>query len=231
MTEDQYRAQYHEDDAVGWDAINAALETLYGDREPRHYASIVKYAIGGKDPLDGTSIYDCDEQTYHRHLISYGMSELYFDPESADVEYSGWGFEFTMRIAPCAEDQIRNGAEHEPVWVINLMNNLARYVFDSENWFEPYHFITANGPPSAPTPTPPSSASPSSPTPNCRPLTPPTAKSNSCNWSASPRPKWTGSTRSRPQSAAKHSSRGCVPTTRCSSPTCAAAQTTTDPQP
>ena len=145
-TEDQYRAQYHEDDAVGWDAINAALETLYGKREPRHYGSIVKYAIGGKDPLDGTSIYDCDEQTYHRHLISYGMSELYFDPESADVEYSGWGFEFTMRIAPCAEDQTRNGAEHEPVWVINLMNNLARYVFDSENWFEPYHFITANGP-------------------------------------------------------------------------------------
>ena len=146
MTEDQYRAQYHEDDAVGWDAINAALETLYGDREPRHYGSIVKYAIGGKDPLDGTSIYDCDEQTYHRHLISYGMSELYFDPESADAEYSGWGFEFTMRIAPCAEDQTRNGAEHDPVWVINLMNNLARYVFDSENWFEPYHFITANGP-------------------------------------------------------------------------------------
>lgn len=39
MTEDQYRAQYHEDDAVGWDAINAALETLYGDREPRHSAA------------------------------------------------------------------------------------------------------------------------------------------------------------------------------------------------
>ena len=146
MTEDQYRAQYDEDDAVGWDAIDAALETLYGDLEPRHYASIVKYATGGEDPLDGTSIYDCDEQTFHRHLVSYGMSELYFDPESADAEYSGWGFEFTMRIAPCAEDQARNGAEHEPVWVINLMNNLARYVFKSENWFEPYHFITANGP-------------------------------------------------------------------------------------
>lgn len=146
MTEEQYRVQYDEDDAVGWDAIDAALETLYGDLEPRHYASIVKYATGGEDPLDGTSIYDCDEQTFHRHLVSYGMSELYFDPESADAEYSGWGFEFTMRIAPCAEDQACNGAEHEPVWVINLMNNLARYVFKSENWFEPYHFITANGP-------------------------------------------------------------------------------------
>ena len=154
------------------------------------------------------------------------MSGLYFDPESADAEYSGWGFEFTMRIAPCAEDQARNGAEHEPVWVINLMNNLARYVFNSENWFEPYHFITANGPIRADTDT---ALVPDPKLPAINP--PPTAKSNSCNWSASPRPKWTGSTRSRPPHAAKRSSRVCVPTTRCSSPTCAAAQTTTDPQP
>jgi len=48
MTEEQYRVQYDEDDAVGWDAIDAALETLYGDLEPRHYASIVKYATGGE---------------------------------------------------------------------------------------------------------------------------------------------------------------------------------------
>ena len=58
MTEEQYRAQYDEDDTVGWDAIDAALKTLYGDIEPRHYASIVKYATGGEDPLDGTSIAD-----------------------------------------------------------------------------------------------------------------------------------------------------------------------------
>jgi len=74
------------------------------------------------------------------------MSELYFDPESAEADFSKWGFEFTCRIAPVVDDKNQNGANHEPIWVINVMNNLARYVFDSGKWFEPYHFIPANGP-------------------------------------------------------------------------------------
>ena len=146
MTEAEYRAQFDEDEAVGWNAIDAALEVLYPNQEPRHYGTIVKYMIGGEDPLDGVSIYDCEEQQFHRHLISYGMSELYFDPESAQADFSKWGFEFTCRIAPVADDKNQNGANHEPIWVINVMNNLARYVFDSGKWFEPYHFIPANGP-------------------------------------------------------------------------------------
>lgn len=146
MTEEEYRQTFDEEDAVGWDAIDAELARVYGDAEPRHYGSVVKFMLGGEDPIDGTSIYDCNEQTFHRHLVSYGMSELYFSPESAENEYSGWGFEFTFRITPCTEDDGYNGAEHEPVWVVNLMNNLARYVFESGKWFEPYHFIPANSP-------------------------------------------------------------------------------------
>ena len=29
---------------------------------------------------------------------------------------------------------------------MNVMQNLARYVFESKKWFEAYHFIPANGP-------------------------------------------------------------------------------------
>ena len=147
MTEQEYRETFSEDESVGWDAIDAELEKLYGDTEPRHYGSIIKYWMGGEDPLDGTSIYDCKEQTPHRHIISYGMSELYFSPESADTEFSKWGFEFTFRITPCKLDPASDsGTPHEPFWAINLMNNLARYVFESEKWFEPYHFIPTNSP-------------------------------------------------------------------------------------
>ena len=146
MTETEYRAQFNEDQAVGWEAIDDALEKIYGNTEPRHYGSIISYRLGGEDPLDGTSIYDCNEQTFHRHFVSYGMSSLYFDPENAGEEYSGWGFEFTARIAPCAEDETYNGAEHEPMWVINVMNNLGRYVFESGNCFDSYHFIPTNSP-------------------------------------------------------------------------------------
>ena len=147
MTEQEYRETFSEDESVGWDAIDAEHEKLYGDTEPRHYGSIIKYWMGGEDPLDGTSIYDCEEQTPHRHSISYGMSELYFSPESADTEFSKWGFEFTFRITPCKLDpDSEYGTPHEPFWAINLMNNLGRYVFESKKWFEPYHFIPANSP-------------------------------------------------------------------------------------
>lgn len=41
----------------------------------------------------------------------------------------------------------------EPHWVLNLLNNLARYVFKSGRWFEEYHWIPANGPIRADYPT------------------------------------------------------------------------------
>lgn len=34
----------------------------------------------------------------------------------------------------------------ELVWVCNLIQNLARYVFESGRWFEEHHWIPANGP-------------------------------------------------------------------------------------
>ncbi|MCD8212894.1 MAG: suppressor of fused domain protein, partial [Campylobacter sp.] len=104
------------------------------------------YALGGKDPLNGVSVFDCDERTFHRHIVSYGMSELFYDPESAGNEFSGWGFEFSMRVAPYALDQDAGKAKNEPYWAMNLMQNLAGYVFESKKWFEAYHFIPANGP-------------------------------------------------------------------------------------
>jgi hypothetical protein len=139
MTSEEYTKQFNEDDAPGWLAIDAPLEKLYSGQEPRHFASVIKYMLGGPDPLDGTSIYDSQQQTFHRHVVSYGMSELYYAPEHAGKEFSKWGFEFTMRVKGKADDE-------DPKWAIGLMNNLARYVFQSGNWFEEYHYIPANGP-------------------------------------------------------------------------------------
>jgi len=139
MTSEEYSKHFNEEDAPGWLAIDAAIEKIYPGQEPRHYASVIKYMIGGPDPLDGTSVYDSQQQTFHRHIVSYGMSELYYSPEKTDKEFSNWGFEFTMRIKSTE-------GEEDPKWVIGLMNNLARYVFQSGNWFEDYHYIPANGP-------------------------------------------------------------------------------------
>jgi hypothetical protein len=95
--------------------------------------------MGGPDPLDGISIY---RRPDHWHLVTYGMSELY-QKESTDPTRSGWGFEFTIRVAVGGAD--KNG-EGEPIWAANLLQNLGRYVFQSGNTFESGHHIDLNGP-------------------------------------------------------------------------------------
>ncbi|RFU40753.1 suppressor of fused domain protein [Actinomadura logoneensis] len=124
------------DESPGWTAIDRALGTLYGDLAPRHFATVLPFRLGGPDPLDGVSAYPRDD---HWHYVSYGMSELY-EKESENLDESGWGFEFTFRLArPDGEDE-------PPVWPVNLMQNLARYVYSSGNWFAPGHHMDANGP-------------------------------------------------------------------------------------
>ncbi|KAA2240293.1 suppressor of fused domain protein [Chitinophaga agrisoli] len=142
MTTAEYTAQFSEEDAVGWLSIDAALDKVYGQTEPRHYGPLcgLHFAAGGTDPIDGASIYDSNKQEFHRHIISYGMSDLYYNAEKAGGEFSKWGFEFTFRLKPFAGD------EGDPLWVVNMMNNLARYVFSSSRWFEENQFLVAKGP-------------------------------------------------------------------------------------
>ena len=140
MTQKEYKDLYDEDEAVGWLEIDKKVAEIYGNAEPRHYAPPLHYMLGGQDPLDGVSIYDSQKQEFHRHLVSYGMSELYYNEEAAGGEFSKWGFEFTMRLKPFGEDK------DDPTWAINMMNNLARYVIKSGRWFEEGHVIPANGP-------------------------------------------------------------------------------------
>jgi suppressor of fused protein SUFU len=125
-------------DSPGWDAIDARLNDLYPNVEPKHFGTLHRSALGGPDPLDGVSFYPRDEPSPHWHIVGYGLSELYAK-ETDNVDESGWGFEFTFRVA-------RDGDDKPPMWAANLLQNLARYVFSSGNWFEPGHHMNANGP-------------------------------------------------------------------------------------
>ncbi|MEH1167341.1 suppressor of fused domain protein [Micromonospora sp. CPCC 205539] len=126
-------------DAPGWEAIDARLDVLYPDVEPKHYGTLHRFALGGPDPLDGISFYPRDSPVSHWHIVSYGMSELYAK-ESDNPEESGWGFEFTFRVTRDIEDT------DPPMWAANMLQNLARYVYSSGNWFESGHHMDANGP-------------------------------------------------------------------------------------
>lgn len=126
-------------DSIGWDAIDGALRQLYGAAKPLHLGTRHPWALGGRDPLDGISIFARPGPIPHWHYISYGMSELYHK-ESSDPEVSGWGFEFTFRLVRRPDDA------EPPIWAANLLQNLGRYVFDSGKWFEPGHTMKASGP-------------------------------------------------------------------------------------
>lgn len=141
MDQSEYQKKYNDDSTPGWDAIDAKLTEVYGTQEPPHWGTMLSYMLGGPDPLDGISAYTCEEGgREHLHFVTYGYSSLYYDEEATGGDFSKFGFEMTFRlVSPVSPAE-------EPIWVCNLLQNLARYVFDSGKWFENYHWIPANGP-------------------------------------------------------------------------------------
>lgn len=144
---DQHDSQSQPDDeAPGWDAIDAALAPLYGDIVPAHFGGGLPFGLGGSNPLQGISAYRREEPVPHWHLVTYGLSDLY-SKETDDPEWSGFGFELTMRLARAADEA------EVPAWALNFLQNIARYTFSSGNVFRPGHWMSANGPIAAETDT------------------------------------------------------------------------------
>lgn len=123
---------------AGFDAISSAMQRLYPCQKGIYYGTIIPYSLGGNDPLDGVEIWKSEEGIPHWHYVTYGFTEL-FEKESDDPNESGYGFELTFRLK-------RESEEQPPVWPINLLQNLARYVFSSGNVFGSGHHMNANGP-------------------------------------------------------------------------------------
>ncbi|XP_026879385.1 suppressor of fused homolog isoform X2 [Electrophorus electricus] len=123
----------------GLQAIYAECRRLYPDQpNPLQVTAIVKYWLGGPDPLDYISMYrnvgcpalDVQE---HWHYVSLGLSDLYGDNRvheyTGQEGPSGFGFELTFRL------KREPGETAPPTWPAELMQGLARYVFQSENTF------------------------------------------------------------------------------------------------
>ena len=137
-----YKSRFDEESTPGWDAIDERLEGVYGGQEPHHWGTAIPYELGGPDPLDGISAYECrDGGVGHLHFVTYGYSNLYYDEKAVGGEFSRFGFEMTFRLAHSLPADPGDG-----VWVCNFLQNLACYVYDSGRWFEAGHVIPANGP-------------------------------------------------------------------------------------
>ncbi len=127
-------ADEFDDQAPGWDAITEEFDRIYpGQTKPMHYGTIVKWMLGGNDPLDGISVYDGGD---FWHFVSYGLSELYIK-ETDDPEYSGYGFELTMKLKKgCYDDE-----EGEIRCICGIMQAVARITFKSGEIFQNNEYI------------------------------------------------------------------------------------------
>ncbi|XP_069139954.1 suppressor of fused homolog [Argopecten irradians] len=125
----------------GLEAIYTECRRLYPDQpNPLQVTALVKYWLGGPDPLDYISMYahPGDENRGippHWHYISYGLSDLHGDGRVHDHSFrlngtdgpSGFGFELTFRL------KREPGETNPPTWPATLMQALSRYVFQTEN--------------------------------------------------------------------------------------------------
>lgn len=136
----KYKKRYSENDFPGLDAISLKQKEIYGEQEPVHYATIVPYELGGEDPLWAVECYNSTRQDAHFHFMTIGFSNLFYDEDAIDDEYSGFGFEITFRHLPFNDDP------EKPIWAVNFLQNIAKYVFESGKGFDDFHFMSANGP-------------------------------------------------------------------------------------
>ena len=121
-------------EATGWDSISNAFDEIYpNQKNPKHYGTLIKWSLGGKDPLDGISVYDGGD---YWHFITYGLSELY-EKKSENKEISGYGMEFTFKLK---KDNYEN-EEDEIMGICGILQSIARMTFTEGEIFKPYEYL------------------------------------------------------------------------------------------
>lgn len=98
-----------DDEAPGWDAITARIESFHPGVHPVHQGTA---GVVFGSSLDGVSAYR--GQSWW-HFVTYGLTELY-QKVSQDSEWSGWGYELTMRT-PLSDGP--------PEWAFGVLLSLA----------------------------------------------------------------------------------------------------------
>ena len=73
----------------------------------------------------------------YQHIVTYGMSELYPSMAAFGAEYSKWGYEMTMKV--------RESYAETGTWALDLLAQLARYTYQTGNFFEPGAYIPGDG--------------------------------------------------------------------------------------
>lgn len=120
--------------SLGWDAITKECERVYTKQtNPKHYGTLIKWDLGGNDPLDGISVYDGGE---YWHFVTYGLSELY-EKETDNKNISGYGMEFTFKLK---KDNYED-EESEIKCICGILQQIAKITFTQGELFSEYEYL------------------------------------------------------------------------------------------
>lgn len=136
---------------AGLKALIDMLQCIYPDQpNPLQVTTLLKYWLGGQDPLDYISMYNNPGDPIkgippHWHYVSFGLSDLHgdgrvhaLDNENELNIRSGMGFELTFRLQK-TQEELRAKLENPdkpvrpPTWPANLLQSIARYCFQTGN--------------------------------------------------------------------------------------------------
>jgi len=131
LSQRAYPVGVAEDEAPGWDAIDRRVQTFYPGQEPVHQGLTPGIAFGS--PLEGVSAYRGASWWF---FVTYGLTELYAK-ESDDKEWSGWGYELTMR-APLGDQP--------PDWPWGVLVSLAKLARSGQMQFGAGHRLQTGHP-------------------------------------------------------------------------------------
>jgi hypothetical protein len=130
-----------DDYAPGWDALDAVFAAAFVGQKPHHWATDT--FLPAQEGIWGISAYREGDAWFY---VTYGLSDL-FDAfgasgegsgESDGIKCSGFGFELTMRV-------LSNDAT-PPVWPVELLNKLGKYVYQTRGGFGHGHRLDPGGP-------------------------------------------------------------------------------------
>jgi suppressor of fused-like protein len=130
--------------APGFQTIVSACQKLYPEqRNPLQLSTVVKYWLGGTDPLDYITVYSNNQEGScypHWHYVSCGLTDLHGDgrvhpPAPSPMASSGYGFELTFRLR-------RREELVPPSWPVKVIQKIAKYVFETDNTLVPGDHIT-----------------------------------------------------------------------------------------
>ena len=139
MTVEEFKKKLESDPewAPGWEIIDKEFDRIYPGQAPNHYATnmISRAMFGGDNYLDGYSIYSSLKG--YKHIVTYGMTELYADEKALGGEWNKWGYEMTIKL--------NEKTDEDCMWAIDMLSNLARYTYTQKRFLQPYEYIAGDG--------------------------------------------------------------------------------------